>query len=94
MAVREIDRHKNNDCNRDIEILAVPAEGADEMPQTRMIEIPESVFLSAESLDDLEDWLAANNPAFVERMRRIRKEEDLAEKGTDLTELLKRWPVE
>jgi len=52
------------------------------------------VWLSAESLDDLEDWLAAHNPAFLDRMRRIRGDEDLPEKGKDLTEILDRWPIE
>ncbi len=54
------------------------------------IEIPESVLISAQSLDELEDWLAANNPAFLERMRRIRHDEDLAGQGKDLKELLQR----
>ena len=64
------------------------------MAQTRTIPIPEGVLLSAQSLDDLEDWLTANDPAFVERMRRIRKDEDLADKGKDLGEILKKWPIE
>jgi hypothetical protein len=64
------------------------------MSETRTISIPESVLLSAESLDDLEDWLAAHNPAFLDRMRRIRSDEDLPEKGKDLTEILDRWPIE
>lgn len=58
------------------------------------IEIPESVLISAQSLDDIEDWLAANNPAFLERMRRIRHDEDLVGQGKDLKELLQRWPIE
>jgi len=64
------------------------------MSTRRTIEIPESVFLSAQSLDDLEDWLAANDPGFLDQMRRIRKNEDLAGGGRDLPELLKRWPIE
>jgi hypothetical protein len=64
------------------------------MAQTRTIPIPESVLLSAESLDELEDWLSANDPKFVAEMRRIRKDEDLAGKGKDLGEILKRWPIE
>ena len=63
------------------------------MSTGRTIEIPESVFLSAQSLDDLEDWLAANDPAFLDQMRRIR-EEDLAGGGRDLPELLEQWPIE
>lgn len=63
------------------------------MSMGRTIEIPESVFLSAQSLDDLEDWLAANDPGFLREMRRIR-EEDLASRGRDLAELLDQWPIE
>lgn len=64
------------------------------MAKTRTISIPESVLFSAQSLDDLEDWLAVHNPQFLDRMRRIRNDEDLAEKGKDLAEILKRWPIE
>jgi hypothetical protein len=64
------------------------------MAATRTIAIPESVLLSAQSLDDLEDWLAANDPAFLARMRRIRDDEDLAGQGKDLEEILARWPIE
>jgi hypothetical protein len=64
------------------------------MAETRTIAIPESILLTAQSLDDLEDWLAANDPAFLARLRRIRNEEDLAGQGKDLTELLQRWPIE
>ncbi|NQT54004.1 hypothetical protein HQ576_18260 [bacterium] len=64
------------------------------MADTRTIPIPENVLISAQTLDDLEDWLSANDPAFVERMRRIRNDEDLADQGTDLGEILKRWPTE
>jgi hypothetical protein len=62
------------------------------MAAQRTIEIPESVFFSAQTLDELEDWLAANNPAFIEQMRKMR-EEDLAGKGKDLSEILKKWPI-
>ena len=64
------------------------------MADTRTISIPESVLISAHTLDDLEDWLAANDPDFLDRMRRIRNDEDLADKGKDLQEVLKRWPIE
>lgn len=64
------------------------------MAEARTIAIPESVLATAQSLDDLEDWLAANDPEFLARLRRIRNEEDLADQGKDLTELLQRWPIE
>lgn len=50
--------------------------------------------MSAHSLDDLDDWLAANDPAFLSEVRRIRKEEDLAGSGNDIAEILKRWPID
>jgi len=58
------------------------------------IEIPRSVLLSARSLDDLEDWLAVHDPDFLEEIRRVRNDEDLAGHGKDLREVLKRWPIE
>jgi hypothetical protein len=58
------------------------------------IEIPQSVLISAHSLDDLEDWIAANDPEFLREIHRIRSEEDLPGGGKDLTEVLKRWPIE
>ncbi|MBM4035113.1 MAG: MoaD/ThiS family protein [Planctomycetes bacterium] len=63
------------------------------MAATRTTAIPETVLLSAQTLDDLEDWLAANDPAFLQRMRRIRNDEDVAGQGKDLEGILERWPV-
>jgi len=54
------------------------------MASRRAVEISESVLVTAQSLDDLEDWLAAQNPRFLARMRRIRHEEDLVEQDEDL----------
>ncbi len=64
------------------------------MQTQRTVEIPQSVMISAQSLDDLEDWLAAHDPEFLGEIRRIRDEEDLAGAGKDITEVLKRWPIE
>ncbi len=64
------------------------------MSEPRTIAIPESVLATAQSIDDLEDWLAANDPDFLVRLRRIRRDEDLAGKGKDLGEILDRWPIE
>jgi hypothetical protein len=64
------------------------------MSSPNSIDIPTAVLISAQSLDDLEDWLAAKNPEFLERIRSIRRDEDLEETGTDLAELIKRWPIE
>ena len=64
------------------------------MQMQHTVEIPQSVLISAQSLDDLEDWLAANNPEFLGEVRRIRNEEDLAGKGRDITEVLNQWPID
>ena len=60
----------------------------------RIVEIPQSVLVTAQSLDDLEDWIAANDPEFLGEVRRIRKEQDLAGAGKDIAEVLRRWPIE
>ncbi len=57
------------------------------------VEIPKSVLATAQSIDELEDWLLANNPAAVEDLRRIRREQDLDGHGKNLSEILKRWPT-
>ncbi len=64
------------------------------MSEQHIVEIPQSVLLSAQSLDDLEDWLAAHDPEFLEEIRRIRNDEDLADRDKDFGEILKRWPIE
>ena len=64
------------------------------MSGQRTVEIPQSVLISAQSLDDLEDWLAAHDPEFLEQIRRIRNDEDLGNRGKDLEEILKRWPTD
>ena len=64
------------------------------MQTQNTVEIPQSVLISAQSLDDLEDWLAANKPEFLGEVRRIRNEEDLAGSGKDIAEVLKRWPID
>jgi hypothetical protein len=63
------------------------------MATPKTIEIPESVLISAQRLDDLKDWLASNDPEFLDRIRSIRRGEDLPETGSDLSELIKRWPI-
>ncbi len=44
------------------------------------VTFPRSVFDTAETKTDLEDWLMANDPEFLENMRMARKE-DLQGKG-------------
>lgn len=49
---------------------------------TETVSFPLSVFHTAATKDDLEDWLLAHNPEFIKRMRKSRKD-DLDEKGRD-----------
>ena len=58
------------------------------MQTQHTVEIPQSVLISAQSIDDLEDWLAANNPEFLGEVRRIRNDEDLSGTGKDIAEVL------
>ena len=58
------------------------------------ISIPRSVLLTIESLDELEDWLLANNPDFIAEMRRIRVEESGKGKGYTLDELRREWNIQ
>jgi hypothetical protein len=60
----------------------------------RTIEIPQSVLVTAQSLDDLEDWIEGNDAQSLSEVRRIRNEEGLAGAGKDISEVLKRWPIE
>jgi len=57
------------------------------------IAIPKTVLNSAETLEDIEDWLISQNPEFIKELRRIRKEEDLKEKGETLQSLCKKWNI-
>lgn len=61
--------------------------------QIEEISIPKTVFATAETLEDLEDWLLSRDPSFIKEMRRIRKEEDLKGKGIDLGTLCKKWNI-
>jgi len=50
------------------------------------ITIPVEVFETAESKEEIEDWLLAHDPEFIKRMRKAR-ESDLAGKGKTLEEI-------
>jgi len=52
----------------------------------KMIRIPIEVFETAESKEDIEDWLSANDPDFIARLRRARAQ-DLAGQARPLEEL-------
>lgn len=53
-----------------------------------VITIPVSVWESAETKEDLEDWLLAHNPEFIRRMREAR-EQDLKGDVVSLEEVEK-----
>lgn len=50
--------------------------------KSEVIIFPVSVFETADTKEDLEDWLLSQNPEFIKRMRKSRKA-DLNGKGKD-----------
>lgn len=58
----------------------------------KMLHIPLSVFESAESKEELEDWLLAHDPEFIKEMERIKREE--SGKGLSLHEAASKWHIE
>ena len=50
--------------------------------KTKVVTFPLSIFETADTKDDLEDWLWAHNTDFIKRMRKAR-EDDLHGKGKD-----------
>ena len=48
----------------------------------KTVTFPLSIFETADTKEDLEDWLISQNPDFVKRMRRARKD-DIQNKGKD-----------
>ncbi len=49
-------------------------------PET--VTFPVSVFATADTKEELEDWLLSQNPEFIEKMRKTRQQ-DLQGKGKD-----------
>ncbi len=56
--------------------------------KSKIIAFPLSVFETADTKEDLEDWLLSQNPDFIKRMRKARGY-DIQGKGKDW-ELLKK----
>ena len=56
------------------------------MPQTKVkrseVIFPLSVFETADTKEDLEDWLLSQDPEFIKKMRRARREDTL-DKGKE-----------
>jgi hypothetical protein len=43
--------------------------------KTEMVEIPTRVLSSVETLDELQDWLMAQNPKIIDELRAARRED-------------------
>jgi len=61
--------------------------------QVEEISIPKTVFATAETLEDLEDWFLSKDPEFISKLNKIRREEDLKGKGVSLETLCKKWNI-
>ena len=67
--------------------------GVGEPAEKLVLTIPVSVFETAETKEELEDWLAAHDPVFIEEMRRIKADAD-AGLGRPLADLAKKWNID
>ena len=63
-----------------------------EPAENRVLTIPVSVFETAETKEELEDWLLAHDPEFIKEMTRIKNEE--SGKGIPLEEAAEKWGVD
>ncbi|MBI2340616.1 MAG: hypothetical protein HYU99_09685 [Deltaproteobacteria bacterium] len=57
-----------------------------------VLKIPLSVFESAETKEDLEDWLLSHDFAFIDEMRRLKAEAEEG-RGRPLADLAKKWNI-
>ncbi len=58
-----------------------------------VLEIPTTIWESAETKEELEDWLLSQNPRLIRQLRRIRRQEDIAGKGKSLDEVARQWHI-
>lgn len=56
--------------------------------KSETVTFPVSVFETASTIEDLEDWLLSKNPEFLKRMRKARRD-DIQDKGNDWKSLKK-----
>ncbi|MCL4456148.1 MAG: hypothetical protein M1147_04665 [Nitrospirae bacterium] len=56
--------------------------------ESEIIVFPRTVFETADTKEDLEDWLLSQHPDFIKRMRKI-KQDDTQGKGKDWASLKK-----
>jgi hypothetical protein len=57
------------------------------------LEIPITIWESAETKEELEDWLLSQNPKLLPQLRRIRRQEDLSGKGESLDDVARQWNI-
>jgi hypothetical protein len=50
--------------------------------KSEVITFPVSIFETADTKEDLEDWLLSQNPEFLKRMKKAKKD-DIGGKGKD-----------
>lgn len=60
--------------------------------EQKVIKIPVSVFETAETKEELEDWLMAHDPEFIKEMERIKNQE--SGEGIPLEEAAKKWGID
>jgi len=53
-----------------------------------VVSFPQSVFDTADTKEDLEDWLLSQNPEFIKKMRKARLD-DIQGKGKEWSQLKK-----
>ena len=72
-------------------VKLVPEKKEGIMPtvkEKKTVTFPLNVFETANTKEDLEDWLLAHNPGFIKRMRKTRKE-DIEGTGKDWEDIKK-----
>jgi len=57
--------------------------------KSEVVTFPLSIFETADTKEDLEDWLLSQSPEFLEKMRKARKD-DIEGKGKDWKVLKKK----
>jgi hypothetical protein len=59
-----------------------------------VLEIPTTIWESAKTKEELEDWLLSQNPKLIRKLRRIRRQENMAGKGKSLAEVARQWHID
>ena len=76
----------------EIFVIILYIERRNDMPLTKRkaktVTFPLSVFETADTKEDLEDWLLSQNSGFIKRMRKARRD-DIQGKGKDWKSLKK-----